>query len=77
MKWKPLILKTLFLSHSLGDFIDLNVYFDHFYDKALRYPAFSRQDMIRILKSVMENAGYLRVLTKKVVQVKVQVNKSA
>ena len=35
IKWKPLILKTWFLSHSLGNFVDLNVYLNYFFDKTL------------------------------------------
>ena len=31
IKWKPLILETWFLSHSLGNFVDLNFYSDHFF----------------------------------------------
>ena len=32
IKWKPLILETWFLSHSLGNFVDLNFYLDHSLD---------------------------------------------
>ena len=37
IKWKPFILETWFLSHSLGNFVELNVYLDHFFVKTLRF----------------------------------------
>ena len=37
IKWKPLIVETRFLSHFLGNFVDLNVYLDHFFVKTLRF----------------------------------------
>ena len=36
-KWKPLILETWVLSHSLVNFIDLNVFLNHFFVKILRF----------------------------------------
>ena len=38
IKWKPLIQETWFLSHSLGDFVELNAYLEHFFFvKTLRF----------------------------------------
>ena len=54
IKWKPLILETWFLSHSLGDFVELNVYLDHFFDKTLRFiniQYYLSEEMIDFLKN--------------------------
>ena len=55
LKWKPLILETWFLSHSLGNFVDLNFYSDHFFAETLRFvdiQNFPKQDMIHFCKKL-------------------------